>query len=82
MNFTRTPRMTEIEERMAPLEDELDDLRVRRPTCPGPEREAFTSEIRRLRSALGKLGKEYWDISMKVNQEWHTQKPLWQKKFQ
>lgn len=80
MNFVRNERMVEIDALMAPLEEKLDRLRV---TCPthGPAREKFLADIRQLRTSLGKLGREYWAISLQRNPAWHSQAPCWKKQF-
>ena len=79
--FTVTDRMAEINRLMAPLEDQLDAARV---AVTSMERTADKNGatvpsielVRDLRRQLAALGKEYWDISLEVNKDYHNMKPL------
>lgn len=72
--FIVTDRMQELCALMEPLEEKYDALR-------GKYMSPLTEESRALCKEIAKLGKEYWDISLEVNKEWHNQPPLWKNKF-
>jgi len=70
-----TERMKELIELGDPLEELLDQARLAAKKVmayESPERE----EVRRLRKMLADIDKEYFDISLEVNKEWHAQKPI------
>lgn len=79
--FTVTERMHELAKLSDPLEDELETLRAKGfeswayykdNTKPTP----ILDRIRELRRQIAKLDKEYWEISMEVNKEYHAMNPL------
>jgi uncharacterized small protein (DUF1192 family) len=76
IKFKQTYKMQELDAEITLLEQELDKLRK-------PEGHELgivfydRTRIRELRDEIAKLEKEYYDISFKVNREWHSQKPLW-----
>lgn len=79
--FTVTDRMAELDKLMCPLEDQLDKARLA-VTSMERTRDKYGETIpsielvRDLRRKLAALGREYWEISLEVNKDYHAMKPL------
>ena len=79
--FVANERMAELNKLMEPLEEQLDVARQRASSmdhtaAANGNPPATINKIRELREALGRLGKEYWEISLEINKDYHAMKPL------